>query len=48
MDVLVDTSVWADHFRNGNADLVDLMARDAVLIHPNAKSCTAWAAAWRT
>ena len=34
MDVLADTSVWVDHFRNGNADLAGLMARDAVLIHP--------------
>lgn len=34
MDVLVDTSVWVDHFRNGNAGLADLMARDVVLIHP--------------
>lgn len=34
MDVLADTGVWVDHLRSGNADLVDLMARDAVLIHP--------------
>lgn len=34
MDVLADTSIWVDHFRNGNADLMGLLARDAVLIHP--------------
>ncbi|MDR1934907.1 MAG: type II toxin-antitoxin system VapC family toxin [Candidatus Accumulibacter sp.] len=34
MNVLVDTSVWVDHFRHGNAALVELMTHDAVLIHP--------------
>lgn len=34
MDVLVDTSVWVDHFRNNNTDLVGLMAQDRALIHP--------------
>ena len=34
MNVLVDTSVWVDHFRNHNAVLVGLMAQDAVLTHP--------------
>ena len=34
MDVLVDTSVWIDHFRHGNTELIGLMARDAALIHP--------------
>ncbi len=34
MDVLVDTSVWVDHFRNHNAALVSLMSQDRVLIHP--------------
>lgn len=34
MDVLVDTSVWVDHFRNHNAELVSLMVQDKVLIHP--------------
>lgn len=33
-DVIVDTSVWVDHFRNNSATLVDLLRRDAVLIHP--------------
>lgn len=34
MDVLVDTSVWVDHFRRRNSDLVSLLVSDAVLIHP--------------
>lgn len=34
MSVLVDTSVWIDHFRNGNAVLVDLTSLDLALIHP--------------
>ena len=34
MNVLVDTSVWIDHFRHGNDDLVDLLGRDQVLTHP--------------
>ncbi len=35
MSVLVDTSVWIDHFRNGNNALVDLIARlDLALTHP--------------
>jgi predicted nucleic acid-binding protein len=34
MDVLVDTSVWVDHFRTHNAELVGLMSQDMVLIHP--------------
>jgi len=32
--VLVDTSVWVDHFRNGNAVLADLLALDLVMTHP--------------
>ncbi len=32
--VLVDTSVWVDHFRHGNPALVRLLAQDAVLVHP--------------
>ncbi len=32
--VLVDTSVWVDHFRHGNQSLVDLLQRDAVMMHP--------------
>ncbi len=33
-EVLVDTSVWIDHFRFGNARLVSLLSHDAVLMHP--------------
>lgn len=32
--VLVDTSVWVDHFRARNAGLVELLGMDLVLIHP--------------
>jgi predicted nucleic acid-binding protein len=32
--VLVDTSVWVDHFRHGNAALVDLLVLDLVIAHP--------------
>ncbi len=32
--VLVDTSVWIDHFRNGNEALKILLRRDLVLTHP--------------
>lgn len=32
--VLVDTSVWVDHFRQGNDALVHLLAQDRVLVHP--------------
>jgi predicted nucleic acid-binding protein len=32
--VLIDTSVWLDHFRNGNEALVKLLVQDAVLTHP--------------
>ena len=34
MSVLVDTSVWIDHFRSGNAALVDLIGLDLALTHP--------------
>ena len=34
MSVLVDTSVWIDHFRNRNATLVDLIGLDLALTHP--------------
>jgi predicted nucleic acid-binding protein len=33
-DVLVDTSVWVDHFRRRNETLIDLLAFDRVLVHP--------------
>jgi predicted nucleic acid-binding protein len=32
--ILVDTSVWVDHLRRGDARLVDLLERSAVVIHP--------------
>ena len=34
MSVLIDTSVWVDHFRTSNEALVDLMALDLALAHP--------------
>ncbi len=34
MSVLIDTSVWIDHFRNGNDALVDLLGLDRALTHP--------------
>jgi hypothetical protein len=34
MTVLVDTSVWVDHFRQGNAELVRLIEMDQTLMHP--------------
>lgn len=32
--ILVDTSVWIDHLRGGNAKLKALLSNAAVLIHP--------------
>ncbi|TAL80011.1 MAG: type II toxin-antitoxin system VapC family toxin [Burkholderiaceae bacterium] len=32
--VLVDTSVWVDHFRRENQGLVYLLERDRVMVHP--------------
>ena len=34
MSVLIDTSVWIDHFRNGNDALVELIRLDLALAHP--------------
>lgn len=34
MNVLVDTSVWVDHFKRGNSTLTHLVEADRVLIHP--------------
>lgn len=34
MRVLIDASVWIDHFRNGNAALVKLIGMDLGLTHP--------------
>jgi predicted nucleic acid-binding protein len=32
--ILVDTSVWIDHFREGRSDLALLLDRGEVLMHP--------------
>ncbi len=32
--ILVDTSLWIDHLRSGNAVLADLLDNNAVLAHP--------------
>jgi predicted nucleic acid-binding protein len=32
--ILVDTSVWIDHLREGNARLNSLLLNSAVLVHP--------------
>lgn len=32
--ILVDTSVWVDHLRRANLELVDLLERGQVLVHP--------------
>jgi len=32
--ILVDTSVWVDHFRVGRSDLASLLDRGEVLMHP--------------
>jgi predicted nucleic acid-binding protein len=32
--ILVDTSVWIDHFRSGNVDLVRLLDNNAIVAHP--------------
>ncbi|MGS2723027.1 type II toxin-antitoxin system VapC family toxin [Porticoccus sp. GXU_MW_L64] len=34
MSVLVDTSVWVNHFKHNSPQLVELLLRDEVLIHP--------------
>ena len=34
MSVLIDTSVWIDHFRKGNDVLVELIELDHALTHP--------------
>lgn len=34
MNVLVDTSIWVDHFGHGQPELGRLLALDAVSIHP--------------
>jgi len=32
--ILVDTSVWVDHFRNGNQYLSSLLSDQSVITHP--------------
>lgn len=32
--ILVDTSIWVDHFRNDDAHLATLLSQDALLVHP--------------
>ena len=32
--ILVDTSVWVDHLRRGDAQLVELLERGAIVMHP--------------
>jgi predicted nucleic acid-binding protein len=32
--ILVDTSIWVDHLRQGNRDLQGLLQNDRVLTHP--------------
>ena len=34
MNVLIDTSVWVDHFRKSNGALVALITTDQALMHP--------------
>lgn len=34
MGVLVDTSVWIDHFRNRSDELISLISLDLAMIHP--------------
>ena len=34
MSVLIDTSVWVDHFRNINNPLIELIQQDLALTHP--------------
>jgi len=32
--ILVDTSVWVDHLRKGDAQLIHLLQEDQIVIHP--------------
>lgn len=34
MVILIDTSVWLDHLRSGNATLARLLENSGVLVHP--------------
>lgn len=34
MKVIIDTSVWVDHFRSNNAEMVELLKQGLGLMHP--------------
>ncbi len=34
MNVLIDTSVWVEHFKNRNSTLVELVSIDMAVMHP--------------
>ena len=34
MNVLIDTSVWVDHFKYGNSHLIQLLEQDFAITHP--------------
>jgi hypothetical protein len=34
MSVLIDSSVWIEHFRAANTDLIELLARDIAMARP--------------
>ena len=34
MNILIDTSVWIDYFKQGNQTLIELMTMDTVITHP--------------
>ena len=34
MKVLVDTNIWADHFRSTEQALIELLRQDSVIMHP--------------
>jgi predicted nucleic acid-binding protein len=34
MSILIDTSVWVEHFKNSNAGLIKLLDMDFALTHP--------------
>lgn len=34
MNILIDSSVWVDYFKQGNQTLIELMAVDVAMTHP--------------
>ena len=34
MNILIDSSVWVDYFKQGNQTLIELMTMDTVITHP--------------